>query len=190
MSAPQAAYTRPAWCEPWCTQLDSAVAGVAEQWCDTTCAAVDHLGVPTTWQTRAAEFELPLRRRDEFAEIPEQRATEVSLWMASGATDDAGVQAYLTPADLRATARQLLVFAALAETDGAPADGTAALVEVAVPDLDLWRPAHDHDAGCDVLHMTPDDAMDLVTQLLDKVHDVDPGLCCGELPAQGGARHE
>lgn len=46
---------------------------------------------------------------------------------------------------------------------------TPHLIEITVPDLEMLRPAYDHDAGCDVLHVTLQDAMDLVAQLLDKV---------------------
>jgi hypothetical protein len=46
--------------------------------------------------------------------------------------------------------------------------------------LDSWAPARLADGSGDVLHLTPAEAMGLVGQLLDAVHEVDPDLCCGD----------
>lgn len=57
------------------------------------------------------------------------------------------------------------------------------LIEVVIPapGLDSWELTIAADgSGADVLHLTPQQAMHLVEQLLDAVHEADPQLCCGE----------
>jgi hypothetical protein len=98
--------------EDWCDQ----------QWCGLTPTGVEHLGRPNPWSVHDgdrlemfARFELSLHRNDGFGSPGRILA---AFWMASVLTDSRvteGTQVYLTPAQLRSTARRMLAFAALAE---------------------------------------------------------------------------
>lgn len=63
------------------------------------------------------------------------------------------------------------------------------LIEVTVPSVDAWAPARLEDGSGDVLHMTPAQAMGLVSLLLDAIHDADPELCCGDPELCCGDEH-
>lgn len=60
-------------------------------------------------------------------------------------------------------------------------------IEVVVPaGLDSWAPVRLDDGSGDVLHLTPDEVMQLVEVLLDAVHDADPALCLRRVSGSRG----